>query len=211
MSAELPEARQRRRKEERPDEILAAALTVFTRDGFAGARLDEIARLAGCTKGTIYVYFESKEDLFKAVVRNLVAPTFRTVETILVDDALDTVTKIKRFITGAYRNIVENPTAAAMIRLLLTDGPRFPELVDIFHSEIGRQGQANMAATLRRGVETGELRPIDPEIAVHVIFGPIVATNMRMLMDGGRNVPVDLDKMLQAHLDIVLNGLVATR
>src|SRR5689334_16941811 len=134
MSSGVLEIRQKRRKEERPDEILAAALTIFTRDGFAGARLDDIASIAGCTKGTIYVYFENKEALFKAVVQKLIAPSFRKVDAILSQETVDAATRIKEFAAAAYREVIESPNQIAMMRLLVADGPRFPDLLDIYHA-----------------------------------------------------------------------------
>src|SRR5262249_32683369 len=128
MSQERPEVRQKRRKESRPDEILAAALTVFARDGFSGARLDEIAELAGCTKGTIYVYFPSKDELFKAVVKSLITPRFREVDKVLKDQNIDVLTRLKMFIRGGYMAIVTNPEGVGLLRLLIADGPKFPEL-----------------------------------------------------------------------------------
>lgn len=206
MSAEAPEIRPKRRKEERPDEILAAALTVFSRDGFAGARLDEIAERAGCTKGTIYVYFASKEDLFKAIVRKLITPQYRQVDSVLQDESLDTATRIRRFVMGAYRQIGD-PSSIAMLRLLIADGPKFPDLVDFYHSEVPRVGYEIMKATLERGIARGEIRPVDSETAPHIIFAPLVADNLRRLLGSTR--PVDMDKLMNTHLDMLFNGLLA--
>lgn len=209
MSTETPEIRQKRRKEERPDEILAAALTVFARDGFAAARLDEIADRAGCTKGTIYVYFDSKEDLFKAVVRKLIVPSFRKVEVVLQDESLDTVTRIKFFIEAAYREIVENSLHVAMMRLLIADGPKFPDLVDFYLEEVKRPGHEILEAVIARGIERGELRPIAPDVATHVLIAPILAEGVRRLLHAGGRQVVDPDRLRETHLDLVLNGLLA--
>jgi AcrR family transcriptional regulator len=209
MNAEATEIRQKRRKEERPDEILAAALTVFTRDGFSGARLDDIADLAGCTKGTIYVYFASKEELFKAVVRKMITPEYRQVDTILGDENIDTRTRIARFVKGAYRQIVNSPTHLSMLRLLVADGPKFPDLVDFYHSEIPRIGFEIMKKTLDDGISRGEIRPVDTNVAPLVIFGPIVAENMRRLLNAQRNV--EMESLIDTHLDILFNGLFANR
>jgi AcrR family transcriptional regulator len=207
MSAETTENRPRRRKEERPDEILAAALAVFTQEGFAGARLDKIADRAGCTKGTIYVYFPSKEELFKAVVRKLIAPEFRQVDNVLQDESLDTATRIKLFVTRAYRQVIEGTKNKDMLRLLIADGPKFPDLVDFYHSEVPRVGFDIMKATLERGIAAGEIRPIDTDLAPLVVFGPIVSETMRRLLGAHRKV--DMDKMIEMHLDMLFNGILA--
>ncbi|MDZ4866515.1 MAG: TetR/AcrR family transcriptional regulator [Alphaproteobacteria bacterium] len=208
MSAEPQEVRQKRRKEERPDEILAAALTVFSKDGFAAARLDEIADRAGCTKGTIYVYFDSKEDLFKAVVRKLLVPQFRKVDHVLRDESLDTATRIKLFVRGAYREIVDGTSHTAMMRLLIADGPKFPELVEFYHAEIGRVGYELMQKTLEQGVARGEIRPIATDLVPEVIFGPIIAATVRRLLRGDLVRPVDIAQLIEVHLDILLRGLL---
>lgn len=207
MSAEAPEIRPKRRKEERPDEILAAALTVFTRDGFAGARLDEIADRAGCTKGTIYVYFDSKDELFRAVVRQLIKPQYRAVDVTLAAEHMDTVTRLKTFIKGAYRQIIEDPTNIAIIRLLVADGPRFPDLIATFQTEILNVGRKLLQETLKRGIEKGEIRNIDLETAPQIINGPIAAEAMRRIM--GSLVPLNMDALIDTHLDILFNGLLA--
>jgi len=209
MSSEAKETRQKRRKEERPDEILAAALTLFERDGFAAARLDEIAALAGCTKGTIYVYFDSKEALFKAVVRQVLVPLFRKVDEVLQDETLDTVTRIKRFVRGAYREVTEGTAMTAMMRLLIADGPKFPELVEFYHSEVGRVGYGLLQKALEEGVARGEIRPMATAIAPAVIFGPVLAEVMSRLLRGDLVHRNNIEDVIDLHLDIMLNGLLA--
>jgi AcrR family transcriptional regulator len=207
MTSETQQNRQKRRKEERPDEILAAALTVFSRDGFSGARLDEIAELAGCTKGTIYVYFPSKEELFKAVVRKLITPTFRQVDSVLKDTSLSAGTRLKMFIRGGYMAIVTNPTGMGLLRLLVADGPKFPDLVDFYHDQIPRVGHEMIKATIQQGIDSGEFRPMDTDVAAHLITGPILAEIMRRLLLAVKLVP--LEHLIDLHLDLMFNGLLA--
>jgi AcrR family transcriptional regulator len=207
MSTETTEIRQKRRKEERPDEILAAALTIFSRDGFSGARLDEIAALAGCTKGTIYVYFPSKEELFKAVVRKLITPTFRQVDGILKDSSIPVVTRLKMFLRGGYMAIVANPTGLGLLRLLIADGPKFPDLVDYYHDQIPRVGHEMIKSTIQEGIDKGELRQMDADAAAHIITGPILAEIMRRLLLAVKLLP--MEHLIDTHLDIVFNGLLA--
>lgn len=207
MNSETQQNRQKRRKESRPDEILDAALTVFSRDGFSGARLDEIAELAGCTKGTIYVYFPSKDELFKAVVRKLITPTFRQVDAVLKDSSIPVVTRLKMFIRGGYMAIVTNPTGMGLLRLLVADGPKFPDLVDYYHDQIPRVGHEMIKATIQEGIDNGELRQMDADAAAHIITGPILAEIMRRLLLAVKLVP--LEHLVDTHLDIVFNGLLA--
>jgi AcrR family transcriptional regulator len=206
MSAEIPEIRQKRRKDERPDEILAAALTIFSRDGFSGARLDEIAELAGCTKGTIYVYFNSKEELFKAVVRKLITPEFRRADSILMDETLPATTRLKMFIKGGYRAAIDNPQSFAMLRLLIADGPKFPDLVDFYHSQIPRVGHEMIRATIQQGIDRGEFRPLDADMAAHVLVGPILAEVTRRLLLASRQL--DLEPLIDTHVDMMFNGML---
>ena len=207
MSQETSEVRQRRRKEERPDEILAAALTVFSREGFSGARLDEIAELAGCTKGTIYVYFPSKEDLFKAVVHKLITPQFRNIDRVLQDESLDVVTRLKTFITRGYRGVIENPQGMGLFRLMIADGLKFPDLVDYYHSQIPRVGHEMIKATIQEGIDRGELRPMDADTAAHILAAPIMAEVMRRLLLAVKML--DLETLIETHIDMMFNGMLA--
>lgn len=207
MSQESQESRQKRRKESRPEEILAAALTVFSREGFSGARLDEIAELAGCTKGTIYVYFPSKEDLFKAVVHKLITPEFRKIDGVLNDPNLDVVSRLKLFIRRGYRGVIENPEGMGLFRLMIADGTKFPDLVDYYHSQIPRVGHEIIKATIQEGIDNGELRPMDADAAAHIFTAPILAEIMRRLMLAVKLL--DLDLLIETHLDLTLNGMLA--
>lgn len=207
MSSEAPEIRPKRRKLERPDEILDAALVVFARDGFSGARLEEIADRAGCTKGTIYVYFDSKEELFKAVVHKLIAPEFRRADNILEDASKDVPTRLKVFIKRAYHSIADNPQQFSILRLLIADGAKFPDLVDFYHQQIPRVGHELIKGVIADGIARGELRALDPDLTAHILVGPIVAEITRRLLFA-RRLP-DLDQLIDAHLDIMFNGLLA--
>lgn len=207
MSQETPDVRHRRRKESRPDEILEAALTVFGREGFSSARLDEIAELAGCTKGTIYVYFPSKEDLFKAVVKKLITPRFREVDLVLRDTNIDVITRLKTFIRGGYIAVINNPASLGLLRLMIADGPKFPDLVDYYHNQIPRVGHEAIRSALQEGMDTGVLRSMDADVAAHLITSPILAEIMRRLLLAVRLV--DMEAMIDMHLDVMFNGFLA--
>jgi len=207
MSSEAPEIRPKRRKLERPDEILDAAMVVFARDGFSGARLEEIADRAGCTKGTIYVYFDSKEELFKAVVRKLIAPEFRRADNVLEDDSMDVPSRLKIFIKRAYRSVIDNPQQFSMLRLLIADGTKFPDLVDFYHEHIPRVGHELIKSVISAGIARGEIRAtLNPDLASHVLIGPILAEVTRRLL-WAKRVP-DLEQLIDTHIDLMFNGLL---
>src|SRR5579862_9013985 len=139
--AELLEVRpdpRRRRKAERPQEIIEAAFAEFSRNGYAVTTLDQIAERAGVTKGTIYVYFESKEHLFISMVRELMKVTLDTVQDMFKRHEGSTADLLKAQFSFIYQNIVEDRRRREVVRMLIAEAPRFPELADRYHDEILR-------------------------------------------------------------------------
>src|SRR6202051_3461567 len=130
-----PETR-RRRKAERPQEILKAAFTEFSRQGYAQTTLDRIAECAGVTKGTIYVYFENKEHLFISMVREITKTTFDTVHGMLESHQGSTADLLRTQFSFMYQHILEDHRRREVVRMLIADAPRFPELADRYHDEI---------------------------------------------------------------------------
>src|ERR1700686_1798864 len=130
-----PETR-RRRKAERPQEILEAAFTEFSRNGYAVTTLDAIAERAGVTKGTIYVYFDSKEHLFISMVREVTKATLDTVHEMLRRHEGSTADLLRALFSFIYEHIVEDRRRREVLRMLIAEAPRFPELADRYHQEI---------------------------------------------------------------------------
>lgn len=163
--------RWRRRPTERPQELLDAALQVFAEHGLARARVEDIAARAGVSKGTVYLYFDSKEELFREAVRDRIARTLETLEAAAPPG--DPVARIQRFI-DAYWKHLRRPMFGSMYRLILADLPQFPGFTRFYGEEISGKVIELVAQIVQEGVDAHRFRPIDPMVAARMIVGLIV-------------------------------------
>jgi AcrR family transcriptional regulator len=198
----------RRRKAERPQEILEAAFTEFSRNGYAMTTLDEIAERAGVTKGTIYVYFENKEHLFMSMVRELMKATLDTVHDMFERHEGSTADLLRAQFSFIYEHIVEDRRRREVVRMLIAEASRFPALADRYHDEIHRPCMELLMQAIQRGIDRGEIRRSAATDCPLVIIAPIALVDVWMMMFDDRH-PLDLKSYFDAHLDLVLNGLLA--
>lgn len=197
----------RRRKEERPGEIAAAALSVFAEKGFAAARIDDVAARAGTSKGTVYLYFDTKEALFEAVVREAFLSVLDRAAVAARDPAATCADLLRELMATIYRELV-NTERREILRLLIAEAPRFPKLVEFYHREAIGRGKAILRSIVVRGVSTGEFA--GGPVAEHpeLIIGPAIMTAIWKLVFDPYE-PIDAEKAMAAHVDLVLNGLLA--
>src|SRR5579863_580997 len=207
MIATAPETR-RRRKAERPGEILEAAFAEFSRSGYAATTLDQIAERAGVTKGTIYVYFESKEHLFISMVREVTKAALDTVHEMLETHEGTTADLLRAQFSFIYRHIVEDRRRREVLRMLIAEAPRFPELADRYHQEILRPCLDMLRQAIPRGMDRGEFRNSAIIDLPQIVIAPIALVDLWMMMFDDRQ-PLDMKAYFNAHLDLVLNGLLA--
>jgi AcrR family transcriptional regulator len=165
------EPRWRRRPNERPQEILDAALQVFAEHGLARARVEDVATCAGVSKGTVYLYFESKEELFREAIRDRIARTLEMLESATPPG--DPVARLRRFI-DAYWKHLRRPLFASMYRLILAELPQFPGFTRFYGEEVSDKVMELAAQIVREGVESGHFRAIDPTVAARMTVGLIV-------------------------------------
>src|SRR5881296_2607395 len=159
-SSRAARPRWHRRKDARPDEILAAALEVFSDRGFAATKLEDVARRAGVTKGTIYLYFENKEALFKALVRETIVPVIEQGEALaksFTGSARDLFEQLVR----EYWRLVGETALAGIPKLMMAEAATFPELTRFYYDEVVARGHRLMAGVIERGIMSGEFRPVD--------------------------------------------------
>ena len=161
-----PDPRWRRLPEERPKQILDAAVQVFGERGLAHARLDDIARRAGLSKGTIYLYFPNKEELFREVVRQTFVATIERQERGL---ASATATQALEEVMQAYWAYLRSPTFGAVHRLVMGELHNFPDLGRFFAKEVVSRGHRLIGAVLARGIESGEFQTPDPSVAARMM------------------------------------------
>src|SRR5580692_6679069 len=198
----------RRRKAERPQEIIEAAFAEFSRNGYATTTLDQIAERAGVTKGTIYVYFESKEHLFISMVREFTKPTMETVQDMFKTHDGSTADLLRDQFSFIYEHLVEDRRRREVVRMLIAEAPRFPELADRDHAEILRPCLDMLRQAIQRGVDRGEIRNSAIVEQPQVVIGPIALVDVWMMLFDYRQ-PLDLKAYFNAHLDMVLNGVLA--
>jgi AcrR family transcriptional regulator len=197
----------RRRKAERPQEILEAAFAQFSRNGYAMTTLEQIAERAGVTKGTIYVYFDSKEHLFISMVRELMKVTLDTLQEMLESHQGSTAELLRAQFSFIYQHVVEDRRRREMARLLIAEASRFPALTDRYQEEIHRPCMDLLTKTIQRGVDRGEIRKSAAAECPLVIIAPIALVDTWMMMFEDRH-PLDLKTYFDAHLDLVLHGLL---
>jgi AcrR family transcriptional regulator len=172
-SLHSPEPRWRRLPEERPRQILEAALAIFGERGLACSRLDDIAKRAGLSKGTIYLYFPNKEELFREVVRQTVIAQIECAERELADAASLTATETLVQFVRRYWDFLRSPTFAALFRLVHAELGNYPDLARFYSREVVERTLRLLAGLLERGMANGEFRRMDPAVAARMI-GPLL-------------------------------------
>ncbi|ACA15626.1 transcriptional regulator, TetR family [Methylobacterium sp. 4-46] len=195
-----------RRKEARPGEILDAAFEEFARRGYAATRLDDVAARAGITKGTIYVYFPSKEDLFVATFKEMVRPTMENIAALThapQGTAMDILRAHFRFV---YDHMVADRRGRELLRLLMAEAGRFPSLAERWHDEVIGPAVERMRAVMRYGVARGEFRPGVEEAYPHLLFSPVMMASTWLSLFGEAH-PLELQGYYAAHLDMMRRAL----
>jgi AcrR family transcriptional regulator len=166
------EPRWRRLPEERPGQILAAALEVFGDHGLAAARLDDIAKRAGLSKGTIYLYFSNKEELFREMVRHLIITKLEASEREFAQ--ITTATDALKEFMRRYWAFIRSPQFAPLFRLIHAEIHNFPDLAKFYSDEVISRGHRLIASIIQRGTAAGEFREIDPFVAARMLMAPFV-------------------------------------
>jgi AcrR family transcriptional regulator len=203
--------RWRRRKEARPAEILSAALACFAERGFAATRLDDVAARAGITKGTLYLYFRNKEELFKAVVRQEVVANIARAETRLAQSAEQPTMALLERLLADWTERAAMPQSA-IPKLILTEAGNFPELARFYLDEVIHRAKALFRALLKRGIAHGEFRAVDIDSAIHCIVAPIMLAMLwRHSFETHERRTLDLAQLCRTHVALVERGLMQPR
>ncbi len=180
---------------------------MFVERGFAAARLEEVARRAGVTKGTVYLYFKNKEALFKAVVRETIVPVIAKGEALaqtFTGSARDLVERLVR----EYWRLIGETALAGIAKLMMAEGVTFPQLTKFYYEEVVTRGHRLMAGVIERGIASGEFRPVDVLVAAKLAMSPLMhATVARMAF--GKCMPEGFNvvKFLDTHIDLYLHGI----
>lgn len=201
-------AKRERRKEARPGELIQAALELFVEKGFAATRSEEVAARAGVSKGTLFLYFQSKEDLLRAVITENLAGRFSE-----WNEEFDTfegsTADMLRYCTQVWWERVGATPVSGLTKLMLSEGNNFPELAAFYQREVVLPGHALLRRILQRGIDSGEFLPVDVEYALYAVLAPMIFLflakhNGTLIEDGARLDPL---KYVTTQTEIVIRGL----
>jgi AcrR family transcriptional regulator len=203
------EPRWTRRKEARPEEILAAALELFVERGFAATRLEDVAARAGVSKGTVYLYFANKEDLFKAVVREGLVSPIAEMKGFVEQFPGGSFELLRMLILGWWEKVGAT-RISGIPKLLFGESGNFPDLVRFYLAEVVEPGQAVLTAIVRRGIARGEFRDMDPDQAAMLIAAPMLQLMLwRNALEPQSKFKIDPLRYLESHLEVLKRGLGA--
>lgn len=186
---------------DRRADILAAALDVFAEQGYAAARLDDVAAKAGVAKGTLYLHFESKQDLFEKLVSGQAGPLLSQLGG-LVEHAQGPTVELVAALQAIFVREVLGTRRKDIVRLVISEGPRFPAIAQFWHREVVSKGLAVLSLVARRAQSRGEIAGDDLERFPHLFMAPLL---MALIWDGLFQpfAPLDVPGLLAAHRQVL--------
>jgi AcrR family transcriptional regulator len=196
-----------RRKQDRPAEITEAALEAFAENGYAATKVDEVAKRAGVSKGLLYLYFKTKEDLFKAVIRSFLSPRIDA----LISNIEETELSAEEFVRGPFltfaKSIPGSP-AKVLVRLMIAEGPKHPDLVEWYWNNVVSRALNALRSLIENGVDSGEFRDSAlnefPQLLVTPVFFSMIFTTVFK-----QQMTLDTDRFIEAHVEMVLDSIKA--
>jgi len=198
----------RRRKADRPAEIVQAALAVFAEKGFAAAKLDDIARRAGVSKGALYLYFETKEDIFRAVVSQAIAPNVGAVKAMAAAHP-GPLADLLRGVTGHVAGVVQSTPLGGVLKMVVGESGNFPEIARVWHDELVSQALGAVTAAIAAAQARGEVKPGDPRIyGLQLISPMLVSVLWRETFVPVGAEPFDIPAVMAQHVDTLLCGML---
>ncbi|MXN66549.1 TetR family transcriptional regulator [Stappia sp. GBMRC 2046] len=201
----------RRRAEARPDDILDAALKLFSIKGFSPARMEDVAKEAGISKGAIYLYFPSKKALLEGLIRRAVVPVADSALQMIAAHRGDPRPVIRKFLT-MVAGAIKGPDGFAVPKLVIREAAAVPEIARMYREEVIDKALPAMTGLIAQGVEGGYIRDVDPELTVRTVIGPLF---MHVLLDEVFGIrPEDglaIDRLVDNHLTILMAGLAPER
>ncbi len=200
----------RRRKDARPAELLEAALALFVEKGFAATRSEEVAKAAGVSKGTLYLYFPSKEELLKAVIQHFLGAEIEAGIKEAAAAEGPTAQVMEQLLVTWWTRIYEGP-ASGVFKLVITEIRNFPEIGDFWVEHVVAPGEALVSGLLRRGIERGEFAPVDVAFATHSMLMPMILLCVHKHSFAacgiGKELDVDPVAFMQSHFRLIFTGL----
>jgi len=200
--------RWRRRSDARPEEILDAALAEFTEKGFETARMEDIAKRAGLSKAGVYLYFESKEALLKALIEAKMTPIAEQASALAAAGAANPKAALSAFARVVVSRAAD-PKIIAVPRLVLSLSGQFPEIADHYRRHVVEIARAALEALIAAGVARGDFRAVDPKVAARAFIGPFFFEAMWTHILRGETAFNHPDALVEAQIDLLLKGLEA--
>lgn len=188
----------------RADAIAEAAFELFAQHGYADTKMDAVAKRAGVAKGTLYLYFASKEELFRGVIERKIAPIIAA----LAKGRAETSASTGELLGGLYARVADLIRSGApnVFRMVIGESARFPELATIYFDQIIEPGLAELSALLARGVERGDIRSAPVVHHPEALMAPAVLAMLWQVLFSARH-PIDPEALLEAHAELVMRGL----
>ncbi len=197
----MAQPRYQRRKEDRPQEITEAAFAAFAEKGYAATKVEEVAKRAGVSKGLLYLYFRTKEELFKAVVRSVVMPRIDALVNELDESSLTAGQFIRGPVLELMKRLPGSPISV-VIRLMISEAPKHPDLVDFYWDNVASRGMAALQQLLERGVQNGEFRRTAVNDLPQLLIAPAMMSVVWGLVFAKRSL--DTDKLIETSFDMTL-------
>lgn len=207
-----PVVRRERRKEARPGELLDAALDLFVEKGFAATRVEEVAARAGVSKGTLFLYFPSKEELFKAVVRENISGRFEEWNAKFSSFEGNSAEMLSHCLNVWWERIGATK-ASGITKLMMSEATNFPEIATFYQQEVLAPGQALIRRILQRGMARGEFRALDLDYAIYTVMAPMMFLILAKHSAGAcmkSSFDLDPKKYMATQLSAILYGLSTT-
>jgi len=197
-----------RRKDDRPAEIAEAALTTFAEKGYAATRVDDVAKRAGVSKGLLYLYFKTKEELFKAVIRDFVAPKVTELSNVVDKSELSA----EEFIRGPFltmlKSLPDSPVRV-VVRLMYAEGHKHPDLVAFYWGNVVAPAIEMMKTLLTKGVANGEFRHSAVNDFPQLLVSPVIFSLVWNQVFGAHQ-RLDTDRLIETHIEAMLNHIAAS-
>jgi len=203
----MAEPRFQRRKQDRPAEITQAAFAAFAENGYAATKVDEVAKRAGVSKGLLYLYFKTKEDLFKAVIRSFLAPRIDA----LISNIEKSELSAEEFVRGPFLTFAQalpKSPAKILVRLMIAEGPKHPDLTAWYWDNVVSRALQALTTLLQRGVDNGEFRESALNEFPQLLVAPVFFSMIWAIVFQPHS-DLDTDRFIAAHVEMVLDSIKA--
>jgi AcrR family transcriptional regulator len=201
----MPTPKFRRRKEQRPEQITRAALAAFAENGYDGTRVTDVARRAGVSKGLLYLYFRTKEELFKAVIKSVVMPRLDALDSAVAQTDLSAEAFLRGPFVKFARELPRSP-ARVLVRLMIAEGPKHPDLTKWYWENVVAKGMTILKRLVERGVAAGEFRRSALQEFPQMLIAPVLFSIVWTLVFSPHQ-DLDTDRFIERHVELLLDAV----